>query len=103
MFRVKTKWGLTAPLSTDSGTDADLKHTEELIQVLREHNLFEEEVATQQREATLGILNSIVQDWAKQVGIKQVTLFWVWLGVSSETCTLVLLLTKTTGLWLPSF
>jgi poly(A) polymerase Pap1 len=64
--------GMSDPLSLEGPTPSDEAHTAELMAVLRDFGLFEAEEESRQREQVLGTLNSIVQDWAKQVALKQV-------------------------------
>jgi poly(A) polymerase Pap1 len=62
--------GVTDPLSTVEASPEDLKQrTPELVQVLRSHDLYEEEAAMLHREQVLATLNQMAQDWVYEESI----------------------------------
>lgn len=49
MSQVRRQWGVTAPISTDSPTEHEIKLTEDLVKTLHEYGLFESEQEAQNR------------------------------------------------------
>jgi len=64
--------GITAPISLNPATPADIESSTELKKSLIAQNLYESPAEAQAREAALGKLNLIVRDWSKNVSIKKV-------------------------------
>jgi len=65
-------YGVTEPISLAKPTPTDYKQTEKIISILRDkYNLFPSEEECRKREQVLGKLNKIIEEWVKNVGIKQ--------------------------------
>jgi poly(A) polymerase len=63
--------GVTPPISLNASTPEELKRTEELVQVLRDHNLFESDEEGQLRETVLGKLDKMVKQFVYQISLQR--------------------------------
>eukprot|EP01102_Stenamoeba_stenopodia_P017799 TRINITY_DN642_c0_g3_i5.p1 TRINITY_DN642_c0_g3~~TRINITY_DN642_c0_g3_i5.p1 ORF type:complete len:555 (+),score=87.59 TRINITY_DN642_c0_g3_i5:303-1967(+) len=63
--------GITAPISLNPPTPADLESSIDLKKSLISFNLYESPAEAQSREAALGKLNLIVREWSRNVSIRK--------------------------------
>ncbi len=60
------------PLSMDEPTKFDNGQTEKITKILRDNNSFPSKKDSEQREAVLAKLDIIIQNWVKEVSVKNV-------------------------------
>lgn len=60
-----------SPISRDPPSELDFKRTEELVSFIRSKNLIEPIEESRRREEILGQLNSLMQQWVKELGVKK--------------------------------
>lgn len=68
MAEGEQKWGLTNPISRELPTPDDVKQNEALITELKSQNNFESAEATEHRKNILTRLQSITEEFVKEVG-----------------------------------
>ena len=80
------KYGVSDPLSLAGPTPEDLRHTAELVDVLRSYNLYESEEESRKREEVLAALSEIVREWSRDICLQQVGLLMACLLLGVLTC-----------------
>lgn len=64
-------YGMTSPISLDPPTQSDLEKTVNLEKTLEQFNIFESESEMKHRIDILMVLNTLVEEWVKQVSRSQ--------------------------------
>jgi poly(A) polymerase len=65
------RYGTTPPISLAAGTEEDVKQTAEMKSVLVARKLFEPQAEAEKREMILAQLNTLIQDWVRDVSLRE--------------------------------
>ncbi|XP_070782413.1 poly(A) polymerase beta-like [Enoplosus armatus] len=66
-FPVPKWYGITGPISNDLPEEADLLQTREMIDTLKPHGVFEDDMELRHREKVVKKLESLYKEWLKEI------------------------------------